>query len=126
MSKTRITAVVTGVVAAGLLVWLTVAQWEQANRVATIASAVGTVAAAGIAIWAGLRTPPHGTPANPASGGIRVQRTGRGRTGQRGAAITGVRSTGAVPPGGVEVDRSGSARTDGDGDAVTGVDLGKP
>ncbi len=125
MSKTRITAVVTGVVAAGLLVWLTVAQWEQANRVATIASAVGTVAAAGIAIWAGLRTPPHGTPANPASGGIRVQRTGRARTGQRGAAITGVRSTGAVPPGGVEVDRSGSARTDGDGDAVTGVDLGK-
>jgi hypothetical protein len=120
-------AVVTGVITAGLLVWLCVAQWEQANRVATIASAVGAVAAAGIAIWAVLRTtPPASVPPGSAGGGIRVRRSGPARAGQGGTAISGVRLAGTVPQGGVEVDRSGPARADGDGDgdAVTGADVG--
>src|SRR5690348_13501351 len=56
MRRARAAAIATGILVVGMLVWLTVAQWELANRVATIASAVGTVAAAGIAIWAVWRT----------------------------------------------------------------------
>jgi hypothetical protein len=60
MRKARAAAIATGVVTMGLLVWLTVAKWEEADRVAIIASAVGAVTAAGIAIWAVLRTTSKG------------------------------------------------------------------
>jgi hypothetical protein len=133
MGPARAVAVGTGAVAVGLLVWLTLAQWDLANRVAAIASAVGTVAAAGIAVWAVLRTPPTApSPTPPVGGGIRVEKSGRADTGPGGTAITGVRVRGVVPPGGIEVTRSGPACATGTGDgtgpegreAVTGVDVG--
>jgi hypothetical protein len=62
VSTQRLVAVLTCLVVSGLVIWLVLAPWEQADRVASIASALGTVAAVGVAVWAAVRKPPGERP----------------------------------------------------------------
>ena len=65
-----------------LAVLLVLLRWDSANKVAVVVSALATVAAVGVAVWAAL----------PAvSGmGVRVSRTGRATAGPGGRANSGV------------------------------------
>lgn len=105
----RVVWVVTCLVVAGLGVWFSQAKWDDANKVAAVLSALGAVAAIGVAIWAALRT--------SSSGSVRVSRTGKA-TASGGAANTGFR--GESSGGQIRVERTGDAESDG-GDANTGV-----
>jgi hypothetical protein len=100
MNTGRVVLLVTCLVVAGLGGWFAVARWDDANRIAAFASALGAVAAVGVAIWAALRT--------TSSGSIVVRRTGRAE------------SYGG--PGSVRVEDTGTAASDG-GDANTGARL---
>jgi cytosine/uracil/thiamine/allantoin permease len=106
MSLGRVALVITCLVVAGLGVWFTVAKWDDANKIATVASALGAVAAVGVAIWAAMRTS-SGT-------SVRVSDTGQA-TGTN--ANTGFRGK---TDGSVTVKRTGSAKASG-GDANTGI-----
>lgn len=106
--------VLTCLVVTGLGVWLVVAQWEQANRVATIASALGTVAVVGVGIWAAVREP--GT-------SVRAVRTGAAQAGRGGTATSGVRVSGSTLPRSAHAEQTGPAQAGEDGDAITGVHL---
>ena len=100
--------VVTCVVVAGLGVWFAIARWEDANRVATVASALGALAAVGVAVWAAVR----------GSGKtLTVSDTGRA-TAEHGKAITGVSGHADGP---IRVERTGDAKATGGGDAITGA-----
>jgi cytosine/uracil/thiamine/allantoin permease len=118
MSTRRVVLVVTFLVVAGLGVWFAVAQWDQANRVATVASALGAVAAVGVAVWAALR----GSGADEA-GSLRVSRSGTAIAGRGGTANTGVRASASTLRGPVGVNRSGDADASGGGDANSGIRL---
>jgi hypothetical protein len=120
MSGARVALMVTCVVVAGLGGWFAVAKWDQANKVATVASALGAVAAVGVAIWTALRGSP-GRTGRP--GRIRVTGTGKATaTGTGTSAVSGVRGK----PGGagpLKVHDTGDAEADGGGSAVSGVHL---
>jgi hypothetical protein len=89
-----------------------VIRWEDANRIATMASALGAVAAVGVAVWAAL-------PGSRA--GQRASRTGKAVAKGKGSmANTGL--TGLGQP--AQVNRSGEARAEDGGTANTGVDSG--
>ncbi|MDQ3886022.1 MAG: hypothetical protein M3308_03155 [Actinomycetota bacterium] len=113
MNVGRAALVMTCLVVAGLGVWFAVAQWEQASRMATVASALGAVAAVGVAVWAALRGPVGGR-----WGSVRVSDTGKATAGRGGQANTGVR--GKVAGTRVRVKRTGDADASGGGDANTG------
>lgn len=120
MSGARVALVVTCVVVAGLGVWFAVAQWDQANKVATVASALGAVAAVGVALWTALRTSP-GRAGGP--GAIRVSGTGRATaTGPGSSAVSGVRGK-AGGPGPVTARDTGDAEAEGGGSAISGVQI---
>jgi hypothetical protein len=110
MNTGRVVLLVTCLVVAGLGGWFAVARWDDANRIAAFASALGAVAAVGVAIWAALRT--------TSSGSIVVRRTGRAES-YGGSANTGVH--GRVS-GSARVEDTGAAASDG-GDANTGARL---
>lgn len=112
MNAGRVALVATCVAVAALGVWFAVARWEDANRIATVASALGAVAAVGIAIWMALRGSGTGR-------SIRVSRTGNAVAGPGGRANTGVRAGGSADS--VLVDDTGDADASGGGDANTGV-----
>ncbi|MFI9811558.1 hypothetical protein [Saccharothrix variisporea] len=110
--KGKITLVVTCLVVAAATGWFAVARWEQANRVATVMSAVAAVAAVGVAVWAALRSV-------PGQADVRVSRTGDAIA-RGGSANTGFRGT-AGGSARVRVDRTGSASAEGS--ANTGAEL---
>ncbi|OKJ42344.1 hypothetical protein [Streptomyces sp. CB01580] len=113
MNTGRIALIVTCLSVAVLGIWLTVVRWDDASKVATVVSALGAVAAVGVAIWATLQTP-------PTRGPVVVSRTGRATARSGGRAITGLtgRADGA---GSVRVEHTGDAESSG-GDAITGFE----
>ncbi|NUT99309.1 MAG: hypothetical protein HOY78_45620 [Saccharothrix sp.] len=112
--------VVTCVVVAGLGVWFAVAKWDQTNKVATVASALGAVAAVGVALWTALRTSPS---QSGRAGAIRVSGTGKATaTGAGSSAVSGVRGK-AGDLGPVTARDTGDAEADGGGSAVSGVQI---
>ncbi|XVS67809.1 hypothetical protein ACQPYE_17720 [Actinosynnema sp. CA-299493] len=112
MNTERAALLLTCLVVAALGGWFALARWDDANKVAAIASALGAVAAVGVAVWAALRT-------SAASRSVVVRRTGRAEARGGGAANSGVRGR---MQGRVRVDRTGDALAD-DGDANSGVRL---
>lgn len=96
---------------AGLAGWFAVVRWDDANKVAAFTSALGAVAAVGVAIWAALRT--------SGPGQVTVRRTGRAEARGGGSANSGVR--GRIS-GSVRAEDTGDAVAD-DGDASSGVRL---
>lgn len=105
----RIALIVTSVLVAGLGGYLAVAQWEEANRVATVSSALGAVAAVGVAVWAATRT--------LVGRAVDMTSTGNAVARKRGVANTGVR--GPVD-GTVTVRNTGDAEATRAGEANTG------
>lgn len=105
--------VVTCLVIAGLGVTFVLLAWDQANRVATVASALGAVAAVGVAIWAALQG---------RTSSVRASRTGAATARDGGVAVSGVQglSAPAVP---LHVDRTGDATGTADGQATSGIRL---
>ncbi|AUG79753.1 hypothetical protein CFP65_5040 [Kitasatospora sp. MMS16-BH015] len=95
-------------VLAGALSFLS---WDKANQVAGVVSALVSVAALGVAVWALVASPGGGS-------SVRVSGTGRATATGGGSANSGV--LGAVS-GTVEVDRTGDAQADG-GRANTGFE----
>ncbi|ALG08752.1 hypothetical protein [Kibdelosporangium phytohabitans] len=113
MKAGRVVLILTCLVVAGLGTWFVLAQWDVANRVATVSSALGAVAAVGVAIWAALRT--------TSGNSVRASRTGNATArGSGSSANTGVRVSGAS--GALRADRTGEATASGGGSANTGVD----
>jgi cytosine/uracil/thiamine/allantoin permease len=121
MNGARVTLVVTCAVVAGLGVWFAVAKWDQANKAATVASALAAVAAVGVAVWTALRASSGRTGSRRT---IRAAGTGKATaTGAGSSAVSGVRGT-AGNEGPVRARNTGEAQADDGGSAVTGVDLG--
>ena len=121
MNGARVTLAVTCVVVAGLGVWFAVAKWDQANKAATMASALGAVAAVGVAVWTTLRASSGRTGSRRT---IRATGTGKATaTGTGSSAVSGVRGT-AGNEGPTKARNTGEAQADDGGSAVTGVDLG--
>jgi hypothetical protein len=114
MNARRGVLLATCLVVAGLGGVLVVTQWDQANRIATVAAALGTIAAVGVAVWAGL----PGTRA-----ALRVARTGSATAGPGGRATSGVDAPAKGLEGHVEVEDTGPAEASGGGDATSGVRL---
>ncbi|MFO7252007.1 MAG: hypothetical protein DIU60_014755 [Actinomycetes bacterium] len=88
---------------------------EQADKAASVVSALAGVAALGVAVWAAL-------PAASGGGGIRVSGTGRAVARGGGRANTGVSGRADAMPDRVRVKRTGDAEAE-TGDANSGVDL---
>lgn len=116
MKMGRVAVVVTCLLVAGLGVWFAVARWDDANKVAAVTSALGAVAAVGVAVWAALRS------ADPQKS-VTVADTGRSTADSGGKAITGVSGRADNVTGPVQVKRTGDAKASGGGDAVTGAQL---
>lgn len=88
--------------------------WDTASRVFTVASALASVAAVGVAVWAALYSAGAGT-------AVTVSGTGAAEAGANSTAITGHR--GVVQRGTtVKVDQTGDATTGDGGTAITGHD----
>lgn len=113
MSVRRLVLLVTCLVVAGLAGVFAGTQWDRADRVATVASALAAVASVGVAVWAGL----------PRSGSVRVSDTGNAVAGAGGMATTGLAGPATELVSGIEVDRTGDADASGGGDATSGVRL---
>ena len=109
----RVVLVVTCLVVAGLAGVFAGTQWDQANRVATVASALAAVASVGVAVWAAL----------PGGGSVRVSNTGRAVAGPGGTATSGLTAPASGLAGGIEVDRTGDADASGGGHATSGIRL---
>jgi Kef-type K+ transport system membrane component KefB len=107
----RVVLVVTLFVVAGLAGWFALAKWDDANKVATVLSALGAVAAVGVAVWIALRAAPGPS--------VRVSQTGRA-TASSGEANSGFRSSGGREVNHVRVDGTGDAESAG-GEANSGV-----
>jgi hypothetical protein len=114
MTSRRVVILLTGMTVAALGLVFTFTQWDDASRVATIASAVASVAAVGVAVWAAL----------PSGGaGVRATRTGSATaTGTASQANSGAMGTAATTLGPAVLDRTGDANASGGGVANTGVD----
>src|SRR6266540_1214531 len=111
MTAGRVALVITCVFVAALGVWFAIARWDDANKVATAASALGAVAAVGVAVWAAVRAP-------QAKNSVVVSETGRARADSGGKAITGFSGKADGVGGVVRVERTGDAGAFGGGDAV--------
>jgi hypothetical protein len=115
----RLTLIITCVVVAGAGTWFAAARWDSANKVATVASALGAVAAVGVAVWAAVRSPRQGSL-------VTATNTGRATAGRAGTAVSGVILTSEAAGGDVRAQRTGDARADGAGTAISGVLLNSP
>jgi hypothetical protein len=94
----------------GILVLI---RWDDANKIAETVSAIASVTAVGVAIWAAL--PGQGTSPN-----LRVSRTGSAWAGPGGQANTGI--SGSAPPrASMQVHRTGRADASREGDANSGI-----
>ncbi len=116
MTIGRIAILVTCVLVAGLGGWLAILRWDDANKVATSVSALGAVAAVGVAVWAVVRAPGTGR-------SIVVSETGRANATSHGKAVTGVSAKAGKDVGSIRMERTGDAQASGGGDAVSGVEL---
>jgi hypothetical protein len=114
MNARRVTIIATAGGVAVLAVVLMVSHWDEANKIAIVASALATVAAVGVGILAALPGTPEGRTA-------RASRTGRASAGARGRANTGVSGPSAALPGDVRAGRTGDADAGDGGDANTGI-----
>lgn len=127
MRMRRVAILVTGVLVAGLAAAFAVSGWEQADRVAAVASALTAVGALGMGVWAALPraqrdTGPDTRPGTPPIGTATAIRTGAATaSGPGSTANTGV-SGAAATPGPVRANRTGDARASGGGNANSGVD----
>jgi hypothetical protein len=115
MNTGRIALILTCLAVAILGMWLAFVEWGDASKVATVVSALGAVAAVGVAVWAALRAPSAG-------GVVVVSRTGRATSRAGGRAVTGFsgRAGGAAGSSSVRVEDTGDADSSG-GDAISGV-----
>ncbi len=116
MSPRRVTLLITSLVVAGLLVWLLVVRWDNANKIAAVVSALAAVAAVGVAVWAAL-------PSSVANGGARASRTGKAIARRKSNAISGIVSNTRKATGQLEADRTGDADASDGADATSGVRL---
>ncbi|WP_410644586.1 hypothetical protein [Amycolatopsis sp. lyj-346] len=116
MSAARVALVVTCGLAAALTTWFAIARWDDVNKIATMTSALGALAAVGIAVWAAVRTP-------PAAKSATVSDTGPARADTGGKATTGISGKANVLDARICVERTGRAEASGGGDAVTGIQL---
>lgn len=114
MTARRIVLLITGLVVAGLGAAFAVLRWDDANRVATVASALATVAALGLAVWAAL---PGGRPGHT----LRVSHTGKAVAGAGGTAVSGVSGSAGSATGDIDVHDTGDAEASGGGNATSGV-----
>lgn len=114
MTVRRVVLLVTALVVAVLAVVFVVVRWDDANRIATAASALGAVAAVGVAVWAAL-------PAGRRGPSAHARRTGAARAVGSSYANTGVTGSG----GGHDASAVGTGDADAaaGGDANTGVRL---
>lgn len=117
MSNRRWALLATCVAVAAVGVVFVVVRWDVANRVATMASALGAVAAVGVAVWAAL--PSRGAGAS-GSAVVRAERTGRAVAGRGGVATSGVRVNGLVDRS-LQARHTGVADAAGGGDATSGI-----
>ncbi|GGV02639.1 hypothetical protein GCM10010211_82420 [Streptomyces albospinus] len=114
MDARRVALLTTGLaVAAGAS--FSFLQWDTANRLATVLSALVGLAALGVSVWAAL-------PGRQAAV-VRVSNTGEARAGSDASANTGVTGPAAGLQESVEVDGTGRAEASGGGDANTGIRL---
>jgi hypothetical protein len=116
MKLRRATLLVTCLVVAGLGVWLTMAKWDTASKFTAVISALGAVAAVGVAVWAALAGP-------GLTGGARARRTGKATARENGVAVTGVVVSARKTAAQVEADRTGDADASAGGEATSGVRL---
>ncbi len=113
MTARRVVIVLTCVVVAVVGALFAIVRWEDANRIATAASALAAVAAVGVAVWAALP--------RKSDAGTQASRTGSATAhGPGSRANTGV--TGPTMPGPAVADRTGAAEATDRGSANTGVD----
>lgn len=113
MNPGRIVLIATCVLVAGLGGWFATARWEDANRVAAIASALAAVAAIGVAVWAALRG--TGRPRSQS-----VSNSGNA-TSKGGQANTGIAGSGSASDQQAKVRRTGDAHSEDGGSANTGI-----
>lgn len=114
MTSGRVVLAVTFLVVAGLAAWFAVAQWDQANHVATVLAAIAGVASVGVAIWAVLSKP-------KSTARITVKNSGDAKS-KDGSANTGFSGGSRGPTDvAIDVEDSGKASSEGDGDTNTGV-----
>jgi hypothetical protein len=116
MNTSRVAFILTCLLVAGLGMWFAVARWDDANKIATMASALGAIAAVGVAIWAAMRSP-------LSDRSLTVSDTGKATADSGGKAITGVSGKADTVEAAVGVERTGDAKAAGGGDAVTGAQL---
>ncbi|TDQ00688.1 hypothetical protein [Labedaea rhizosphaerae] len=109
MSGRRIALFVTCAVVLALGVTFVFVSTDAGNRLATIVSALGAVAAVGVAVWAALLERPRG---------VVVSGTGKATAGPSGTANSGYRGPANES---LEVRDTGDAS--GDGGANTGVQI---
>jgi hypothetical protein len=112
----RLALISTCVVVAGAGTWFAAARWDDANKVATVASALGALAAVGVAVWAAVRSTRQGS-------SVTATDTGRATAGRGGTAVSGVVSPSDAAGADVRAQRTGDARADGAGTAISGVRL---
>jgi hypothetical protein len=106
---------VTFLLVAGLGVWFAIARWDVADHGAAVVSALGAVAAVGVAVWAALR--------DSGNGDVGVSRTGRATARRDGVASSGVRIKSRRSRGQLRAGRTGDATATDGGAANTGIRL---
>ncbi|MEV1120999.1 hypothetical protein AB0I91_38600 [Actinosynnema sp. NPDC049800] len=115
MTVGRAVLITTFIAVAGLGVWFAVAEWADANKIAAVASALGAVAAVGVAVWAALRGTNSGR-------SVVVSHTGDATAEEGADANTGIRGK-ARGVGSMQVRNTGNAKATGGGNANTGIQL---
>jgi hypothetical protein len=105
---------VTGLVVAALGGVFAVTQWDTADRLATVLSALAAVAAVGISVWAALPAAGRGT-------SVRVVGSGKAVAGAGGTAVTGASGPAGSAPHQVDVQNTGDADASNGGDATSGA-----
>jgi hypothetical protein len=116
MNIGRTVLTVTFLLVAGLGAWFAVARWDEANKVAAILSALGAVAAVGVAVWTALRSMQSGSSTT-------IQKTGHARADSGGDANTGLRGKSGRAPLSTRLKRTGDAEATDGGSANSGVHL---
>lgn len=131
MTAKRVALVVTCVVVVGLAVVFGLVQWDRANRIAVVVSALAAVAAVGVAVWAALpsRSPGRGAVQQAAGQPGAANASGVGAVAVRGdsggevstevsgpAAASSAKSSNPVA-GGVQASGAGAVAVGGDSTA---------
>lgn len=116
MNLRRAVLLITSLAVAGLLAWLAVAKWDSASKVATVVSALASVATVGVAAWAAL-------PASARAWDISASRTGKAVARRSSQATTGVKAPAQAVDGTVRAEQTGDAAASDGSDATSGVKM---